>query len=274
MSTLTTTRTYSDTNLLSASDLDAFLNSIETFFNTTKLTDNNFQSAGITASTKVIDGTITTALIGAGQINAAAIADSNVTNGLIADSAFTTAKIADATITGATIANGAITATVVADGTLTVTQVAAANVTRAKLTSFIQISDSCGSFSTTSSSMVNVTNLSCTLTTTGKPVFLCLVADGDTTNPSYIGAAATSLGAATMIYTITRDGSPLFTSSKLGPVLVGTSAITAYFPPCMIRVIDVVSAGTYTYQFQAASTDSLNITAHIVRARLIAWEMK
>lgn len=75
MATLSTTRNYGDGEILLESDLDTFLDDIETFLNTTKINDDNIQDAGINAATK--------------------LANSSITNAKIAPDAVTTSKIAD-----------------------------------------------------------------------------------------------------------------------------------------------------------------------------------
>jgi microcystin-dependent protein len=79
MSQIDIRRTYADTVTLFAADLDAILDDVESFLNSTKLNDDNIQDAGITASTKIIDSTITTAKIATNAITTVKITDANVT---------------------------------------------------------------------------------------------------------------------------------------------------------------------------------------------------
>ena len=110
MPTLTVTKTYSDGNVLNEVDLDNMKNSLETFFNVTKIDSDNIQDLGIETDK-------------------------------LAASAVTTGKIA---------ANA---------------------VTRAKMEAVgQQISSSSGVFATSSTSFVDVTNLSVSITVTGRPV--------------------------------------------------------------------------------------------------------
>ncbi len=53
MATLNVRREYADGDILLESDLDAFLDDIETFLNVTKIDDDNIQDLGITGSTKL-----------------------------------------------------------------------------------------------------------------------------------------------------------------------------------------------------------------------------
>jgi hypothetical protein len=102
-------RTYLDGNILLASDLDAFLNDIETFLNIIKLSDDNLQDNSI-GSSKIVDGSVSTAKLANFAVTTSKIADDAVTTDKIADNAVTTAKIADANVTTAKIADANVTA--------------------------------------------------------------------------------------------------------------------------------------------------------------------
>lgn len=67
MPTLTITKTYADGEVLLEADLDAIRSSITTFFNTTKIDDDNIQAAGITRATKLKLGTANHVLINDGS---------------------------------------------------------------------------------------------------------------------------------------------------------------------------------------------------------------
>lgn len=139
MASLSTTRNYADGEVLVQADLDAFLDDIETFLNTTKLNDDNIQNSGITGSTKLLNqsvsesklatGSVTTLKLGTDAVTTTKIADdavttakildANVTTAKIADSAVTTAKILDANVTTAKMANDSVTAAILADDAVT-----------------------------------------------------------------------------------------------------------------------------------------------------------
>lgn len=94
MATITITKQWANGQVLLEADLDFIKDDIETFLNTTKITDDNIQNAGITASSKLIDGTISTAKL----------ANLAVTAGKLAADAVTTAKVLDANVTAAKLA--------------------------------------------------------------------------------------------------------------------------------------------------------------------------
>lgn len=108
MATLTITKTYADTTLLTEAQLDAFCDSIETFFNVTKINDDNIVAKGIDANEKFIGGSIaaaqiaanavTTPKFAAGAVSASKINALAVTNEKLADGAVTTDKLVDADI--------------------------------------------------------------------------------------------------------------------------------------------------------------------------------
>lgn len=100
MATLDVTRAYSDGEVLTEAQIDTIRTDIETFFNTTKLNDDNIQNSGITGSTKLADASISTAKL----------ADSSIINAKIQDDAITTSKIIDEAVTAAKIADNAVTA--------------------------------------------------------------------------------------------------------------------------------------------------------------------
>lgn len=108
MATLTITKNYADGTLLEEAELDPFINNMQTFINTTKINDDNIQNQGITASTKLADGTITAGKINAGAVTEVTILASNVTTTNINDSAVTEAKIPASNITIAKIADSTV----------------------------------------------------------------------------------------------------------------------------------------------------------------------
>lgn len=161
--------------------------------------------------------------------------DSAVTTNKIADSAVTTLKIADANVTTVKILN--------------------ANVTRPKLVAVgEQVSNSSGSFTTTSTSYVDVTNLSVTLTTTGRPVILNIQPDG-------LATAATSVTAgSTMTHKYVRASTDIsIWRTTSGELPMGALFIDAN-----------LGAGTYTYKVQVLVSGG---TGAVTNMRLVAYEL-
>jgi hypothetical protein len=251
MATLDVTRSYTDGATLNASMLDDFLDDIETLINTTKLNDDNLQNAGITASSKLIDGSITAAKLGSSAVETAKINDLAVTTGKINDLAVTTGKINDLGVTTGKIAANAVT--------------------RAKLESVgQQISSSSGSFTRTNTSYGDVTNLSVSITTTGRPVMLFPQPASDTSE-SYVGASDASGNSPNADFKILR-GATEIASFKVGGLATGASPAGFKAPPGSIQYLDVPSAGTYTYKLQARGVNA-GETAEVEGCKLVAFEL-
>lgn len=147
--------------------------------------------------------------------------------------------------------------------------IAAGAVTQAKRAALgQQVSSSCGSFSTTSSSYVDVTNLSVSITTTGRPVSILLQPDGSVnTDSSYIRSATEASNSGGLYIRILR-GSTVVSQTKLKGDVAATSL---EWPPTSISFIDIPSAGTYVYKIQlrASGTGAVLITYSV----LVAYEL-
>jgi|SRR6478752_8940522 len=105
----------------------------------------------------------------------------------------------------------------------------------------IQTSSSCGNFTTSSVTYVDVTNLTVTITTTGRPVMIWLQPDG-TANASYVTCTAATGGSQFALF---RGASQLTDTFLTGPQ--DTAAPSAFW------YIDSQTAATYTYKIQAKS---------------------
>src|ERR1019366_2914921 len=137
---------------------------------------------------------------------------------------------------------------IVVGGQVTTADIAANAVTQAKRAALgQQVSSSCGTFTTTSGSLTNVTNLSVTITTTGRPVQLALQAASGTTG--LFGGVQSAGSEQTVIAFTTallRAGSAIATyrfDMELGQGYGREFDIS----PAAMNYIDVVGAGTYTY---------------------------
>lgn len=133
-----------------------------------------------------------------------------------------------------------------------------------------QLSSSSGSFSTTSTSYVDVTNLTDTITTTGRPVWVGLESDGGGTI-CVVGSTATSgVTGISATVGIIRGATEI---STLGIFNGGSSSsLLAVSLPCSsVNHIDVVGAGTYTYKVQVKG--SSNSTGRVQQAKLLVYEL-
>jgi len=98
LATLSITKQWANGEVLLEADLDYIKSDIETFLNTTKINDDNIQTGGVTASTKLVDLSITAAKMGTDSVTTPKIEASAVTTAKIADSNVTLGKLAAAAI--------------------------------------------------------------------------------------------------------------------------------------------------------------------------------
>lgn len=152
------------------------------------------------------------------------------------------------------VKSGGIGATQLASSAVTTAKIADAAVTPIKQSALNQVkSSSCGSFSTASGSLTNITNLNATITTTAvsRGVRVELVPDGSTSAFSYIGAADTASGTvAEAGLAFTRDGTVIATTRVYvqGDNSGGTLQIR--MPPAFWFPDPVAAGGPYVYRAQ------------------------
>jgi hypothetical protein len=196
-------------------------------------------------SLRVKDGGITGAKLNANTVD-------NVT----LEKTGTTLNIKNDGVTTTKIANGAITTTKIANGAITAEKKAALGQ---------QISASSGLFSVSDSNTfyADVPNLSVTITTSGRPVFIGLIPDGTDQNALSCTFQTTTFPA---VYRIDRSGT--------GVAFISTSTTAQIIPCTALQTIDVPAAGTYTYKIQhrAASGGGSSFRS-LSYAKLIAYEL-
>lgn len=132
-----------------------------------------------------------------------------------------------------------------------------------------QLSASSGAFTTANDTPTNVTNLSVTITTTGRPVSVGLIAasasdfcmlDGSRTGVNIQG-----------FFLIDRSGTDIAMYSIA--FQTGTSDSKTMQIPCSaLHHFDPVAAGTYTYKIQIHNTDAVTIVG-VQHAKLLAFEL-
>jgi hypothetical protein len=138
-----------------------------------------------------------------------------------------------------------------------------------------QISLSCGTgggASTTSATYVDVTNLTVTITTTGRPVTVMLQPDGSVSGPGLLQSEGTTDNTAAF-YAINRGGAVIFeTGIAVNVGASGSTTTTISFPAGSLFFVDPVGAGTYTYKVQF-KRNSATDTAKINYCKLVAFEL-
>jgi len=124
----------------------------------------------------------------------------------------------------------------------------------------IVVSGSSGNFQAASSAVVS--NLNLTITTSGRPVFVGLISDAQTSNNSYIGLYANN-GVGSVLFQINRNG-----------VQVGIYNLTSFniiaVPSSSLYAVDLPPGpGTYTYSVSILNPNPL---AYLYQSKLIAYE--
>lgn len=121
----------------------------------------------------------------------------------------------------------------------------------------LAVSNACVSYSTTSSSYADVTNLTVTITTLGNPVVLTLKND-EPLNFSYIllSKYANTASANVFLQRNTDDIGLHTLEISIG----GATSVSKKVPPGSIQFIDTPVAGTYTYKILAATISSATLT--------------
>lgn len=200
-----------------------------------------------------------------------------IVTGGITDLAVTTAKINDLAVTTGKLAANVLTADAtgrgkMADGFLTKAKQAAMASSATAAAGELGLSTSCGAFSGSSATAADITNLSLTLVTTGRPVHISLVHDGSTGagEVGYIGARDTSNTTISALVILKRDS----TEIARFPLILedGTTGVKLLqIPVSAVSHIDAVAGGSYTYkaQYLLSSGDLFECN----RAKLAVYEL-
>ena len=193
--------------------------------------------------------------------NVASFADGSVTTSKLADGSVTTAKIANAGVTTAKIANAGVTTAKIANSNVTYEKLEDSNI---GITS-----SSSTQTNLLASGAVDVTNLSQSLETHGRPVLLKIISDGSG-NSSFINVFNLSSTDADVEFIFFRDATEIGRYT-VGITVGGASAVYNQIPFCAISHLDNPSAGTYTYKVQMDTTGGTS--TQISYAKLVAVEL-
>jgi hypothetical protein len=158
----------------------------------------------------------------------------------------------------------------VKDSGIITAKIADANVTRPKLVAVgQQISSSSGSFSTASGSYTDVTNLSASLTTTGRPVVVMLITD-NAGSAGYLSVDASGGSSIASANVKVLRGSTTVHESLVQGNFPTSAASGVYLPPGAVNTLDAVAAGTYTYKVQVKKNFG---TVTVTNCKLVAFEL-
>jgi hypothetical protein len=163
---------------------------------------------------------------------------------------------------------------------ITTAKLANGAVTQAKRASLgQQISSSSGAWNSTTFAFNNVPNLSVTITTTGRPVFVGLIPDG-TANSGVVlvslAGASYSSDASAEVRFDRGSGTAFWQQSIYGnttysTITTGNKSTTFAYPASSFYTIDIPSAGTHTYTFQMKPYNFSTVFCNYVK--LVAYEL-
>lgn len=184
-----------------------------------------------------------------------------------------TAAIQGSAVSTAKIADGAVSSVKIAASNVVTSKIADANVTRAKLEAVGQQVSSGATFNlTTPATWTDVTGVTVTITTSGRPVVVKALASS--TSAASLSAYNLSGGTITAGWRIAVSGSTTENRATFQFDMV-TGAPTVYFSPSSVEAFCVYGAGTYTFQLQTYHTlgSILNGTTVTSAANMIAYEL-
>lgn len=186
--------------------------------------------------------------------------------GALGASTVTSSNITDGTIVTADIAASQITSSLIADGTIATADIADYQITQGKLATkpVGKSSVSSGAYSTTSTGYIAVPNMTVTIVTTGRPVWVGIIPDG-TTNSCYL--ATTSPTTPIAHYKLMRG------STSLGEHRLQTTLGTTVYGDCgSLWAVDTgAGTGNTTYTLQVVLQQGTNV--QIGYAKIVAYEL-
>lgn len=134
------------------------------------------------------------------------------------------------------------------------------------------LSASCGLFTGSNTASAPVTNLTCTLTTTGGPVVLAIIGDGQTATSSTIKLEPfLPASSVNLIITVLRGVTNIY--QTWWGVSNDTAILDQQVNPSTIWTIDFLAAGTYTWTVEANVLNA-NDRYTILNKKLFAYELK
>jgi hypothetical protein len=231
---------------------------------------NSLQDLSVTTG-KIADDAVTSAKLrddastdGNRAVTTNHIRDLNITTAKINDLAVTTGKINDLAVTTGKINDGALSADStgrgkMADGFLTQAKLAARATGSSVAAGGVAASSSTGTLTLSAGVEADVSSLSVTITTTGRPVFVGLSSASIAT--SYIKLDS---GATLTLY-------PFRDSTKVAALANNnTTANPILIYPGSVWFIDTPSAGTYTYKVRYLNAAA---NGYMESVKLVAYEL-
>lgn len=247
MATLSINKDWADGEVLLEADLDNVKDDVETFLNTTKINDDNIQNAGITASSKLIDASISAAKLAADSVTTAKIID-----GALSADATGRAKMADGFVNAAKLATDSVTKVKLADGAKNLTRESkASNFTASSATEMYECDTSSGSITATLPAASSNEGLELTFVKTNASN--SLIIDADSTE-LVNGATTFTMVAIYESVTVSCNASKWFITRHVVP--------TANFEPVVVRAKRTSSLSISAATETIVNYDSESIDSH------------
>lgn len=168
----------------------------------------------------------------------------------------------------ANIGPGSITGSQIAAHTITESNLELRPTSATATAGQMALSSSCGAFTSNATVYTDVTNLSISIVTTGRPVRIELTADGSnggiSADNAFIGNTTTSTGA-TFWLAFLRGG------SIIAQMATSNNSQGSTLPPGSFSYMDYPAAGTYTYKVQCRATTATNWAVN--KIKLLVYEI-
>jgi hypothetical protein len=225
-------------------------------------------SGQISTKTWLNGATITFASVGSPLI----VTPNSLSDAQIIPQGITAASINNGTITSTQIASSTILGSNIVPQTLTQGLRATMSVGSSVGAGGFAISSTCGSYTTTSTAQTAITNLSISITTTGRPVRVELQDDqSNNSGGSGLSVSQSSSNSFTAQVSVFRNSGQI-TQINMG--LQGLNSSNAGFeiPGSSISHTDLVPAGNYTYTIKVQVSQS-SVTFGCTRLVLVAYEI-
>lgn len=186
----------------------------------------------------------------------------------IKDSGVSLAKMADNSVDTPELVDGAVTTAKIEDAAVTPAKLAARNLVE---------SAAVNSFSTSNTTLTDVTNLSVSITTTGRPVFVGMIPASTSTTTTGMGLVSISSNSNVALGGLWfLRGASVIANFRLSYLTQGSAASTYYNNGCSSYFfIETPAAGTYTYKVQAriGTIPSVTSTVSVEACKLVAYEL-
>jgi hypothetical protein len=272
MPVLNITKTYADAALLSSSDLDSFIQSIETFFNTTKLGSDNIADLGI-LSPNLATNSVVPAKLADGSVETSKLADAGVTAAKFANLEVTTAKLAADAVTPTKFIDEAVTADKFSDEAITWSKVARRSASTGPATAGnVVITGSCGNFTAGTNlgfGYVPITNQTAQIETTGRPVRIRVMA-GSTSIAAGVSIGANGGGIRLRRHPVGDPGSADTVAILYSAPSAGSAEKVQ--PAASFKYLDNPPAGEYVYTLQVQE-GSLSTPSRVTQIKMAVWEV-